>query len=161
MTICPCGSGSDFDSCCGPYLRGERQAPTAEVLMRSRYTAYARNDMEYLARTWHPSKGLDAKRIRRMNAGELEWVGLEIKATEAGGAEDTEGTVEFVARYRLQDQDGQIREVSRFRKEKGVWYYLNGRVVNPNQVMNETPRPGRNDPCPCGSGKKYKKCCGA
>lgn len=161
MSTCPCGSGNDFDVCCGPYLRGERVPPTAEALMRSRYVAYAKNDLEYLAKTWHPSKERDVKRILRTDTGKLEWTGLEIRDVQAGGAEDTEGTVEFVAHYRLQDQLGEVRELSRFRKERGFWYYLAGKVVDPNRVEREEPRPGRNDPCPCGSGKKFKKCCGA
>lgn len=160
MSTCPCGSGSDFDTCCGLYLRGERQAPTAEALMRSRYTAYARSDWAYLAKTWHPSKERDIKRIRNAQATGLEWTSLEIKSTEAGGADDVEGAVEFVAHYRLNDQMGELRELSRFRKEHGVWYYLMGKGVNPDQVVHDAPPPGRNDPCPCGSGKKYKKCCG-
>ena len=147
---CPCGSNQPFDTCCDPLLAGSREASTAEALMRSRYTAYGRRDEAYLLRTWHPSTrpaslGLDE---------EIEWLGLEILRTEAGGPEDREGLVEFVARYRANGQHGSLQEASRFVREEGHWLYVDGKIAEAGG------RPGRNAPCPCGSGKKYKRCCG-
>jgi SEC-C motif-containing protein len=147
---CPCGSNQPFDVCCGPLLTGSQQASTAEALMRSRYTAYGRHDEAYLLRTWHPSTrpgGLDLEE-------DLRWLGLEIVRTEAGGPDDREGMVEFVARYEAGGQAGSLREASRFVREEGRWFYVDGRIEAAKG------RPGRNAPCPCGSGKKYKRCCG-
>lgn len=90
---CPCGRGELFGACCGPVLVGERPAGTAEALMRSRYTAFAVGDTEYLLRSWHPRtrpKTLDLDPDQR-------WLFLEIVRTERGGPFDDTGTVEFIA----------------------------------------------------------------
>ncbi|MDN4476074.1 YchJ family metal-binding protein [Demequina sp. SYSU T00192] len=124
---CPCGSGASFADCCRPYLRGQAEAPTAEALMRCRYTAYVRRDAGYLARTWHPStRPLD------LGAGldEVEWRGLEVLATEAGGEGDDAGTVTFVAHHAtgVLAMDA-LRETSRFVREDGRWLYVDGDVA--------------------------------
>ncbi|MDR6866117.1 SEC-C motif-containing protein [Microbacterium resistens] len=118
---CPCGTGDLFASCCGPILGG-RPAPTAERLMRSRYTAFARRDEAYLLRSWHPStrpSSLD------LDDG-VRWLGLEILGTEAGGPFDREGVVSFIARYRDGAERGALHEVSRFTREGREWRYLDG-----------------------------------
>jgi SEC-C motif-containing protein len=161
MSDCPCGSGRDFDLCCGPIIAGA-PAPTAEALMRSRYTAYVRHAFEHLGRSlsaaerkgWSPE---DAKRW----AEQSEWLGLKILRTEAGGPNDQEGIVEFAARFRSGGQDHEHLETARFAREGGQWVYAGQITPKGQTVRRETPKPGRNDPCPCGSGKKYKKCCGA
>lgn len=145
---CPCGSGKPLAECCGRYHGGEA-APTAEALMRSRYSAFVLQDDGYLRDTWHPKtrpSQLD------LSADDSCWQGLEIVACRKGGLQDEEGVVEFVARY----QGGQLHERSRFVREQGRWFYLDGELLPPRQQ----PQPGRNAPCPCGSGKKYKRCCG-
>ncbi|WP_062299091.1 YchJ family protein [Demequina maris] len=124
---CPCGSGASFADCCRPYLRGQAEAPTAEALMRSRYTAYVRRDAGYLARTWHPStRPLD------LGAGldEVEWRGLEVLATERGLEGDDAGTVTFVAHHAtgVLAMDA-LRETSRFVREDGRWLYVDGDVT--------------------------------
>ena len=160
MPTCACGSGRELDQCCGPFLAGTA-APTAEALMRSRYTAFTTRDTDYLRTTLAPEALVDYDDAETMQwAGEAEWQGLKILATEGGGAGDETGTVEFVARYRLQGKDHVHHELSRFRHEDGRWLYVDG-VIGPKPQTRHVVKVGRNDPCPCGSGRKYKKCCGA
>lgn len=161
MTACPCGSSGTFDDCCGPLLSGDKRAPTAEALMRSRYTAFTRADIKYLERTHHPKtrEELDLAGAGKW-AREAEWQGLDIIATESGGQDDESGEVEFKARYRLNGENCVLHEISEFTRKQGTWYYVDGRMPQVRQYRRETPKVGRNDPCICGSGKKYKKCCG-
>lgn len=146
-SLCPCGSGLAYAACCQRYHLGEA-APTAEALMRSRYTAYALGMVDYLLDSWHP----------RTRPAQLDmhdaptWLGLSILDTHHGQVGDDEGEVEFEARFTHPDGVAVMHERSRFRRHEGRWVYLDG-----------TPgkhRPGRNSACPCGSGKKYKRCCG-
>ncbi|MDN4483397.1 YchJ family protein [Demequina lignilytica] len=120
MALCPCGSGDAFPDCCRPYLRGEAAAPTAEALMRSRYTAFVRGDAGYLMRTWHPRTC-----PATLDVEETDWRGLEVLATEAGGAADSVGTVTFVAHYATGViSTGTMRERSSFVREDGRWLYV-------------------------------------
>ncbi len=152
---CPCGSGLAFGDCCGPLLDGRRQATTAEALMRSRYSAYTRLDADYLLRTWHPSTRPDTLQLDREP---LHWTGLSVLGSNAGATADEQGSVEFVARFEADGRPGQLHEISRFVREGGRWYYLDGQTrQTPTTKAQKT---GRNAPCPCGSGKKYKRCCG-
>lgn len=117
---CPCGSGAAFPDCCRPYLRGDAGAPTAEALMRSRYTAYVRGDAGYLMRTWHPRTC-----PATLDVEDTEWRGLEVLGTTAGGVEDSFGTVTFVAHYaKGAISMGSMRETSTFVKEDGRWLYV-------------------------------------
>lgn len=148
--LCPCGSALEYSSCCQNYLSGNEVAPSPSHLMRSRYTAFVKKNAEYLIKTWHPS--CQAGRLRediQHGFAHTEWLGLTIFATEKG-RHDSEGFVCFVARFREHNQNSAIIERSRFLKENGQWYYIDG----------SRPVIGRNDPCPCASGKKFKKCCG-
>ena len=162
MSQCPCGSGLDYAVCCEPVLSGEQPAKTAEALMRARYTAYQKDAIGFLGESLHLSSRHDwDESATRKWAENSEWLGLEVRSTEKGGENDVEGTVEFVASYQ---EDGLLKhhhEYSLFRKEKGRWYYVDGKLPAPQTITRETPKVGRNDPCPCGSGRKYKKCCGA
>ncbi|MEK9971713.1 MAG: YchJ family metal-binding protein [Ferrovibrio sp.] len=156
MLPCPCQSGQSFETCCGPILSGS-PAPTALSLMRSRYTAYTRGDVAHLARTLAPEHraGFDAADV---SAGmkSTQWLGLEILDTEAGGESDSTGIVEFIARFQSQGQSRALHERSRFRRdEKDGWVYVDGETA-----VQPVKKPGRNEPCPCGSGKKFKQCCG-
>ena len=155
MTPCPCGSGKPYPACCG-VLHDGVPAKTAEALMRSRYAAYALGKYAYLAETVTEDLR-DGFRTADMAASArgLSWTGLEVVRTEKGGPGDTAGVVEFAARYVHDGKPGVQREVSRFVREDGRWLYA-GAVAPPSNA-----KVGRNDPCPCGSGKKYKKCCGA
>ncbi|RMG38215.1 MAG: YchJ family protein [Gammaproteobacteria bacterium] len=161
MSNCHCGSGKAWDSCCGPVIGGERPAETAEALMRSRYSAYVVGAVDYLGETLHPDHRSDWDRNATARwAAEAEWQGLEVVATEAGGPEDEEGVVEFIAHFNEQGRPMVHRERSRFRRVDGRWYYVDGDIPKPRTQRREGPRVGRNDPCPCGSGRKFKKCCG-
>lgn len=122
---CPCDSGRPFSLCCAPYLAGASAAPSAEALMRSRYCAYTRRDAAYLSRTWHPST---RPTVLELEDEGLRWLGLKILKCTAGGAGDDSGTVEFVARYKVGGKAGRMHEVSRFVREGGAWYYLDGDV---------------------------------
>jgi SEC-C motif-containing protein len=122
--LCPCGSGAVYNVCCGPLHHGERQAETAEELMRSRYSAYACADSDYLFRTWHP-------RTRPADAavgGDVVWKGLEVIDTAAGGSGDDHGVVEFTARYEASGQPGSMHERSSFERRAGRWFYVDGVV---------------------------------
>ena len=159
---CPCGSGFELSQCCGPILSGEVPAPTAEALMRSRYTAYVTCHLEHLRRSldtrWRAVFDEEGARDWSKNA---EWQGLTIHATKGGGPGDTEGEVDFTAAFRMDDQDQRMRERARFKKRGKHWFYQDGKVKSAQEpVVSAGPKVGRNDPCPCGSGKKYKKCCG-
>ncbi|MGQ9367414.1 YchJ family protein [Azospirillum sp. ST 5-10] len=159
MTDCPCGSGRALDACCGPYLSGAAPAPTAEALMRSRYSAFATGNIDYLEDTLLPETRADFDRAQIAEwAQNSEWTGLEVRSVADGGEADSEGVVEFVARFRMQGKDYVHHETGRFAKRDGRWWYVDGVM---GQRPRSAPKVGRNDPCPCGSGKKYKKCCGA
>ena len=158
---CPCGYEIEFEQCCGPLIKGQRHAPTAEALMRSRYTAYTVNNMDYIETTHDPLTCGDFDREGAEKwAKESEWLGLEIKSVKAGGELDQKGSVEFVARYKTDGQEQAHHEVSQFRKLKDRWLFVDGRVIR-DPVVRLEPKIGRNDPCHCGSGVKFKKCHGA
>lgn len=124
---CPCGSGADFAACCGRYLDGGAAAPSAEALMRSRYTAYTLARDDYLLRTWHPSTRpphLDLATTPRP-----KWLGLQV-IRHLPDAEDLDrAAVEFVARYRIGGRGARMHETSRFVRECGAWYYIDGDVA--------------------------------
>ena len=159
--LCPCGSDASYEACCGPFHSGARRAPTAEALMRSRYAAYVRGDIDYVARTLAPEAQKDFDRDAATSwAKEASWLGLKIVATEKGESWDDAGMVEFVATYRLHGQRVEHRERSEFRRSgDGSWLFVRGAA--PERALKPAVNAGRNDPCPCGSGKKFKKCCGA
>ncbi len=161
MDKCPCGSELPYVECCGPLIKGEKPAETAEQLMRSRYTAYVKKEIDYLAASLHPGhrKDFDPKSTRDW-AESAEWHKLEILGTKAGGAGDTEGEVEFVATFTQKGKAMKHHELATFTKEDGQWYFVDGKAATPQQYVRSVPKTGRNEPCLCGSGKKYKKCCG-
>jgi len=160
-TPCPCGSGTPLNACCKPVIDGTAKAATAEALMRSRYTAYTLQDIRYLADTLDPAElqSFD-KDATATWARDSTWMALEIVKTSAGSSGDREGTVEFRASYKRDGVLQEHHEVSRFRKIDGTWLYCGGKDVGPVQFRRDAPKTGRNEPCPCGSGRKYKKCCG-
>jgi SEC-C motif domain protein len=161
MAMCPCGSGKSYAECCEPLIGGERTAQSAEALMRSRYSAYVNHDIDYVYDTLHPKKrhGFNRKESEQW-ASRSEWVSLEVLRTENGGPQDRSGVVEFIARYRQKDKPFQHHEVAEFVKEDERWYFWDGTTPKIEQSVRRGPKIGRNDPCVCGSGKKYKKCCG-
>ncbi len=135
--------------------------------MRSRYTAYVLNDVDYLLKTWHPS----TRPAEVSPDTTLKWQDLHIVRVEAGGKAEDLGIVEFKARYILNEKVRILHEISRFTRENDQWVYINGDIIESSSTVNQkvgriessstaNQKVGRNAPCPCGSGKKFKKCCG-
>lgn len=160
--LCPCGSGLSYSACCESFIIGKAKPQTAVALMRSRYCAYARGAVDYLYRTSGPKvqKEFDAESSRKW-AESATWTGIEILNTNGGGEEDTVGSVEFIAHYTVNNTSFDHHELADFLKIDGEWRFIDGKIFGPDPIRREHPKIGRNDPCPCGSGKKYKKCCGA
>ena len=122
QAACPCGSGSGYTDCCGRFIQGDAIPETAEQLMRSRYSGFAVRDEAYLLATWHP----DTRPSRVRMDEKQRWLGLSIRATEAGGVGDKSGIVEFVARFKIDGKGHRLHEISRFERIEGRWYYLDG-----------------------------------
>lgn len=161
MSLCPCGSSKPAADCCDPIIKGDRKAVTAESLMRARYCAFASGAVDFLNSSLHPDHrdDHDVAATRRW-AENSQWLGLQIVQSERGGEQDEDGVVEFIATYKEKGVVRHHHERSSFRKLNGEWYFVEGELVLPETRVNRSPKIGRNDPCPCGSGKKYKKCCG-
>lgn len=171
QTRCYCGNRESFAECCQPFVSGRGQAPTPEQVMRSRYSAFATGNIDYLIATHHPSRRKPDDHVRlAQSADETEWVGLRVLASETVSDSRQRGFVEFVAFYRdklFSTEPGlaeeaarsavgvpnQLHEKSEFIQEDGKWYYLQGLNLPPIRIS-------RNDPCWCGSGKKLKQCHG-
>ncbi|WHM35595.1 YchJ family metal-binding protein [Streptomyces sp. BPTC-684] len=116
---CPCGLPAPYAECCGRYHAGQA-APTAEALMRSRFSAFAVHDEPYLLRTWHPDHrpaGVD------FDPG-MCWTRLEVLDTKDGSAFHTTGEVTFRAHYTEGGGEGSLYERSRFVRYEGAWVYL-------------------------------------
>jgi SEC-C motif-containing protein len=160
METCPCGTTKPYSQCCEPLIRGEQQALTPEALMRARYSAYVKTEVDFIIATTHPEKReeLLAEGIRRWSESSI-WHSLEIVATESGETNDQTGTVEFIAHYTEKNTKKKHHECAQFDRVDGTWYFSDGVPVTPKQFVRQQPKIGRNDPCPCGSGKKHKKCC--
>ncbi len=158
--LCPCKSNKKFMECCGKFLEKKETPKTAEELMRSRYSAYTMGHIDYLFDTHHESTKEELNRDEMTAwSKEASWHGLEIVKTDAGGEKDNQGLVEFICQYQIGEKMERHHEVSSFVKENGKWFFHEGRFVH-ETIRRESPKIGRNDPCSCGSGKKYKKCCG-
>ncbi|MFI5363220.1 MAG: YchJ family protein [Elusimicrobiota bacterium] len=160
-TACPCDSGKEFLACCEPYVAGKALAPTAEALMRARYTSYATGRVDFIEKTHAPESRADFDRKASEKwAKESTWHGLKIVATKGGGEKDSTGVVSFVARFSTGGEDFEHREIATFRREGGNWFFVDGKSPKPETFVKSGPDVGRNDPCHCGSGKKFKKCHG-
>ena len=158
MAGCPCGSGRQLDACCACYIEGRSSAPTAEGLMRSRFSAFVLNRLDYIEQTCASEMRETFDRDDAQRGSDVvKWIDLEVLNSFRGGAMDETGTVEFSARYLVDGLVRTHRENSVFRREDGKWVYVTGEIAPDTAAI----KIGRNDPCPCGSGKKFKKCCGA
>jgi SEC-C motif-containing protein len=132
-------------------------AASPEALMRSRYSAFVLGQLDHIDRSNAPEIRADFNRAEaERTVAEVEWVGLGVLASSDAG--DT-GTVEFYIRFRREGVELGQHELASFRREDGAWYYIGGKV-GPKPPPRQVVKIGRNDACPCGSGKKYKKCCG-
>ena len=155
---CICGKSGETATCCLPLLAGERSAQSAEELMRSRYVAYVLGRIDYLEQSHDPQTRNTFDRAQAAAwAKRSRWLGLSVIATEGGQGDATEGVVEFIARYSVEGEVSLHHERSLFRREGGRWFYREGSVPRAKRAAPA----GRNEPCPCGSGKKFKRCCGA
>ena len=121
-TLCPCGTNKKYGDCCGRYIDDIEIPPTAEVLMRSRYTAYTLLREDYLLSTWHVSTR--PAQLDLSDEAASKWLGLQVKRHEQ--QDDTHAAVEFVARYKVGGRAHRMHEVSRFVREDGRWFYLDG-----------------------------------
>ncbi|WP_346832286.1 YchJ family protein [Pseudomonas abietaniphila] len=150
--ICPCGSGNLLDGCCGRYHAGQ-PAPSAEALMRSRYSAYVLGLVDYLLDTTLPvqKSSLDRASISQWSA-QSTWLGLEVESAELLGGKPEHAFVTFTARWHDATGEHSHRERSAFVQNQGRWYF-----IDPTVQL----KAGRNDACPCGSEQKFKKCCSA
>ncbi|MEN8189291.1 MAG: YchJ family metal-binding protein [Thermodesulfobacteriota bacterium] len=153
---CPCRSGQPFSNCCSRLLSGGENAATAEALMRSRYSAFVLKNIAYLLSTWHPTtrpSNIDPATIPA-------WKNLVVIRTKNGRQSDSEGIVEFQATAISDGKILKLCETSRFVKEDGCWFYIDGTLEETQPGSAPDSKVGRNEPCPCTSGKKFKKCCG-
>jgi SEC-C motif domain protein len=165
--LCPCGTNLEYANCCEPFILGKKNAPSPEALMRSRYSAFAKGVEPYLRDTLAPEARGDynPNEVKEWSQ-KSEWLGLEILSAKGD-------TVEFVAKYKTQGKVLEHHEVSKFKKKDDRWYFVDGEShvheegkghqhhepIKP--IVRDAPKVGRNDPCSCGSGKKFKKCCGS
>lgn len=161
--LCPCCSQKSYDQCCEPIHQDSQQAQSPEQLMRARYSAHVTKNVEFVIQTYHSSCQAELEAQAIAESVDSDWVELDV--IDAPEHSETEGFVEFKAYF---EEDGKrycLHERSRFVKENQAWRYIDG--VMPEQValdprLNQTiakTKIGRNDPCLCGSGKKFKKCC--
>jgi SEC-C motif domain protein len=160
IQTCPCGSGSPFTACCEPVINGDRASRTAEELMRARYAAFATGAIDFIVASTHSRtrKEVDLDFIRQWSETST-WRGLQIFETKS--VDDNKALVSFEAQYTQDGREQSHREKSVFEREDGQWRFVTGEELKNPTVRYESPRPGRNDPCSCGSGKKYKKCHGS
>jgi SEC-C motif domain protein len=119
---CPCGSGTPYEQCCLRFLSDQEIPETAETLMRSRYTAYALGLTEYLQKTWH--QDTRPEDLCFPSAPIIRWLSLNVLSTIKGQSQDVQGTVEFIARFRIQGRIEELHEISEFTRHDGKWFYL-------------------------------------
>ena len=157
---CFCGSGKTFADCCGPILDDPALARTPEELMRARYTAHCRRRYSFLVESTHPAHRdeVSEEKVAQL-ASHVDWTGLEVHSAAPGKTED-ERLVAFTAHFTIKDTPQDLREYATFARVDCRWFYVDGDVHGEEPYKRESHRTGRNEPCPCGSGKKYKKCCG-
>jgi SEC-C motif domain protein len=153
---CPCGSGQKFAACCEPLLKRERPAENAEKLMRSRFTAHVARNWEHLHRTYVKTA---AEPYTADAEGEgRDWTRLVIHSHEPGVKPDT-ALVDFTAYFKEGEAEQPMHEKAEFHKIDGAWLYARALREGPAPIKSAQAKVGRNEPCPCGSGKKYKQCC--
>lgn len=167
-SLCPCGSELEYSNCCEPYLKNKKLTNSAEATMRARYSAYVMAEEPFLHESLAPESRHDynSKEVLEW-AKSSQWLGLEILKSEPN-------QVEFIAKYKTQGKVLEHHETAKFRQEGNRWYFVEGdshvheegkghvdHPQKPETFKREGEKVGRNDPCSCGSGKKFKKCCGS
>lgn len=153
---CPCGSLKNNMECCSRFIDGKAIPSTPEELMRSRYTAFTQANMDYIANTMlsPAADGFDPE-SEKAACMRIQWHKLEVLHAFF---KDGKGFVEFKADFSEDETEQVLHELSEFQQVEGRWYYINGK--KPNIPIKATQQMGRNHACSCGSGKKFKKCCG-
>ncbi|RBW66546.1 hypothetical protein DS893_04275 [Vibrionales bacterium C3R12] len=178
MSSCPCGTNKPYSSCCEIAHKHHADVTTPEQLMRSRYSAHVLGLVDYVVDTYHPSCNAQEQREGIADSIDSDWCKLEVISASMG-KDENEGFVEFKAYLNEDGEQFCLSEKSRFLKENDLWYYIDGEFPEvqdpPHEPNNTEPQQpsdprlnqtvenfkiGRNDPCICGSGKKFKKCCG-
>ncbi len=159
--LCSCDTKKPYSQCCEPVLKGVKIAESPMELMRARYSAFVHQEIDFIVNSIAPSKKkeFDRKDIEDWSKN-TEWMGLEIVSTENGGPNDDKGQVEFIATSRDKEEINKHHELASFVKIKGSWFFETGRTPPAKPIKLEGPKIGRNDPCHCGSGQKFKKCHG-
>ncbi|MCH2045331.1 MAG: YchJ family protein [Saprospiraceae bacterium] len=160
MKSCPCQSHKSYEGCCQPFHTKQQLPPSAEALMRSRYTAYVLGDIDYILETTEASirKNINPEDLQDW-ANNVTWKRLEVLESTKGLSHDSSGIVEFKAYYTQDNREYCHHERSRFVKINKQWFYVDGITPKPKKIVN-SKKVARNSPCPCGSGKKYKLCHG-
>jgi SEC-C motif-containing protein len=148
-TECPCKSSKLFGACCSSILVDHSLAATPEMLMRSRFTAFVIEDSAFLLRSWDNSTRPQSIHFEN----NIVWLRLIIEDAPQPLPGDSAGTVTFRAYFIQNDKFVEMKEQSTFTRKRGLWFYLNGELT-----LQEKPISFK-DKCPCGSGKKYKRCC--
>jgi len=124
---CPCGSNLKYQVCCGRYHLGNLHPPTAEALMRARYSAYVLNKPDYIYHTWHEETRPDLQALRLIR--NEKYIGLKILKTDLGREDDEIGTVTFVATYEEQNAPKELKEISSFKRLNKKWVYYKGEIL--------------------------------
>ncbi len=161
--LCPCGSTQEYTQCCALIHQNPQQTPSAEKLMRSRFCAFVLDNADFIIKTYHSSCHASLSSSQIEQATKLEWLKLEIVSTQQNS---NESFVEFKAWFNENNQLQLLHEKSRFVKElindQWCWRYIDGEHIESIDTPKEkqqSAKINRNAPCPCNSGKKYKKCC--
>jgi SEC-C motif domain protein len=156
---CPCGSEKTFENCCSPLIQGKAFAKTAEDLLRARYTAFTVGAVDFILKTHHSKTVHEVKReeIEEWSKSS-EWLGLKVIEKSEGTENDEKATIIFQAQYKVKEKLEDHFEKSFFEKENGQWKFLDAHGLHQGPYVRSEPKLGRNDPCHCGSGKKFKKC---
>lgn len=156
MTPCPCHSGLSYANCCQPFIDNQQSAHTPERLMRSRFSAFCRQEWAYILQTWHPDYRPNCTSDElAAEAAESQWVSLTVLASGQDPVA-VSGWVDFCAWYRDAEGLHLHHELSSFVREQDKWFYTTGKFLPaPSEFKLKS-----NMPCPCGSELKYKKCCG-
>ena len=153
---CPCGTGLGYEACCEPILTGQRLAATAEQLMRARFTAHVAHDFRFLHESYRATAGTPY--VPEQGEPTVTWTRLDVHAHETTESPD-KAFVDFSAYGTEAGAEKVLHEKAEFLRLDGRWLYTREARLGPAPYKSPTPKVGRNDPCPCGSGKKYKHCC--
>jgi SEC-C motif domain protein len=154
---CPCGSGQNFEACCEPIHLGTKLPTTAEQLMRARFTAHVAHHFKFLHDTYRPTAGKPY--VAETGEPAVAWTRLEVHGHEVAADNPDKAFVDFSA-YGVEDKvEKVLHEKAEFQRVNGAWLYTREARLGPAPFKSSAPKVGRNDPCPCGSGRKYKQCC--